>query len=493
MVAFAPVATKGRSRASVRLLTYTLVATLAGLLVVTSVVTAVTGVDLSAAEGRLRTHLLPAQTAALSLEAAYVDEETAQRGYLLTGEVRFLEPFVQGQLAAATLEHRLRGLLGGDAGARSDLERVSSAHVAWLEVAAGQIRARSIGPLDQATLTTMAERAKAHFDALRRQLTVLADKTRALATAQLDRIASTRDTANLVTALAVGLGLLVALASVPVSRRLLTRPLGRLLGRVQKVAGGGYETEVPEEGPSELATIAAAVERMRRSLLANTVSLVAARHELTLRDERERIAADLHDMSIQRIFALGLSLSAAARRDPASTAALEPLVEETDRIIRELRGIIFDVSNHDVTSARTGVSELVRESARVLGFVPVVTFRGPIDELAPEIVEALLAVVHEALSNVARHARASRCDVSVAVDPDTVTLTVADDGDGIDSTRPQGKGTRNMTGRAARLGGTVSLRRGELGGTELVWTVPRTPVGADQAEPCSLAQRTEGG
>lgn len=476
-----------RRRVSVRLLTYGLVATLAGLLVLTSVVLAVSQVALSSAEGQLRTHLLPAQTAALSLEAAYVDEETAQRGFLLTGEVRFLEPFVQGQLSAATLERRLHGLLGGDRAALATLARVSAAHASWLSVAASQIRARRAGPLDGPTLTAMAEGAKQRFDALRHQLTALSDRTSALANAELDRIAAARDDANLFTAVAVGLGLVVALLSVPVSRRQLTRPLRQLLARVQRVAGGDYDTCIPEEGPAELATIAGAVERMRASLLENTAELVGARHQLTLHDERERIAADLHDLTIQRVFALGLSLSAAARRDPASAAALEQLVEETDRIIRELRGIIFDVSYHRAASVRAGVAELVRESARALGFVPVVTFRGPTDDLAPDVVDAVLAVLHEALSNVARHARATRCDVTLATSPNAVVLAVADDGRGVDPTRPPGDGTRNMQLRAARLGGTVSLRGGNPGGTTLEWRVPRAPV-----EGRALAERSSG-
>lgn len=466
---------RGR-RSSVRVVAYGLVAALAGLLLVTALTTAVTRYDLSQAESQLRAHWLPAQTAALSLESAYVDEETGQRGYMLTGETRFLEPFVRGQASAIDLETRLRALLRGDHVALRRLAEVHAAHVTWQELADAQIAARRAGPLPQARLTAMTTNGKQRFDALRQTLTALTDRTSALANAELDRIASARDTANLVTALAAALAVVVAVLAVPALRRVLTRPLGRLLGRVQEVAGGAYEEAIPEEGPAELATIAAAVDRMRQSILSNAAALVDARHELTLHDERERIAADLHDLTIQRVFALGLSLSAASSRNREAAPTLAPLIDETDRIIRELRGIIFDVTEHDAESIRSGIAELVREGARVLGFVPVVAFRGSPEELGRDVAEGLLAVLHEALSNVARHARATRVDVGVVVTAERVVLTVADDGRGLEATCQSGDGTRNMEARARRLGGTTAISGGPAGGTTVEWQVPLVPA-----------------
>lgn len=457
---------------SVRVVTYGFVGVLAGLLLLTSAAVVVSRFEVSRAEDQLRSHWLPAQTTALSLETSYVDEETGLRGYLLSGEARFLEPFEQAKTRSAQLSGELSSLLRSDPVALGRLRQVAAAHGSWLTLAEQELAARGGGPLDQAALSGMAAAGQNRFDVLRSRLTALADRTAALANRDLDRIAAARERAALATVVAVVVALVVAGLAVPVLRRLLNRPLGHLLGRVQQVAGGDYDRDIPPEGPVELATIAEAVDRMRESLLANTRALVEARHELTLRDERERIAADLHDLTIQRVFALGLSLSAAASRDRAAADLLGPLIDETDRIIQEVRSIIFDVSHPGRENLGASVRELVRDSARPLGFAPVVSFRGPVEQLRGEVADALLAVLHESLSNVARHARATRADVTVAVTADQVVLTVADDGRGLDPARPAGGGTRNMEARAARLGGSVSVRDRAGGGTEVEWCVP---------------------
>jgi signal transduction histidine kinase len=202
--------------------------------------------------------------------------------------------------------------------------------------------------------------------------------------------------------------------------------------------------------------------------------------EATLLEERDRIARDLHDKVIQRLFATGLTLQGAARLSvrPEVASRLEQAVLDLDDTVREIRTTIFQL---EVTrlgrrpSLRTEVLGLTEELAPTLGFSPSVRFDGPVDTLVPaELQEPALAVLREALSNVARHAGASSADVTVSAG-DALTLSVQDDGRGIDEGRSAhagGRGLPNLRARAERLGGKCAVGPGSGSGTRLVWTVP---------------------
>lgn len=460
---------------SVRFVATALVGVLVAILVLSSAASLVARLRVANAQNELRNRWIPAQDAAIALEAAYTDEETGQRGFLLTGDPTFLQPYDSGSGTAVGLQNQLAALLRNDPVALGDLHQVTAAMDAWTsEAAEPQIAERRKGPIDPAQLDPMALRGKQLFDIVRAKLTVLHDRTGALASLQLRRIDQAQSLATIITIVTVALAALVAVLAVPVLARVLTRPLRRLLGSVQRVAKGDYQAAIVPEGPAEIQLIAGAVERMRQSILEHSRNLVESREELTLRDERDRLAADLHDLSIQRLFALGLSMSAAASRNPEMRAVLHGFVDETDRIIRELRGIIFDISHAKAPdSLRAGVGALVNESSRALGFSPSVEFRGPVDQAtSAEITEEMLAVLREALSNVARHAHASRAEVVVSAGEGLMRLSVADDGNGLAPSMVNGNGIVNMQARAARLGGEASVTSGTEGGTTLSWTVP---------------------
>lgn len=201
--------------------------------------------------------------------------------------------------------------------------------------------------------------------------------------------------------------------------------------------------------------------------------------QMAVLEDRERIARDLHDTVIQRLFATGLSLQGAARlagTDPDATAArLDAAVEDLDTTVKHIRSAIFALESSRPTAdgLRSGVLGLLRESAGALGFEPRVMFDGPIDSRVPPNVRGdVLAVVREALSNVARHAKASRVDVELSVDGD-IRVRVLDDGVGLpalDSRR--GNGLRNLGSRAEQAGGRFEIRARDTGGTELEWSVP---------------------
>jgi signal transduction histidine kinase len=204
-------------------------------------------------------------------------------------------------------------------------------------------------------------------------------------------------------------------------------------------------------------------------------------NQLAVVEDRERIARDLHDTVIQRLFATGMSLQSTVRlvsTDPTSTIErIERAVDDLDLTIREIRSAIFGLEQTRPAphGLRGRILSLVQESASVLAFEPHVVLDGPIDSAVdPAVGAELLATLREALSNVAKHAAASRADVEVDVVDDAVCLRVRDDGIGPPpSDAARGKGLANMTSRAIRLGGTLTMKAADPGGTELEWRIPK--------------------
>jgi signal transduction histidine kinase len=203
--------------------------------------------------------------------------------------------------------------------------------------------------------------------------------------------------------------------------------------------------------------------------------------ELTLVEDRERIARDLHDTVVQRLFATGLSLQGAAgliHSDPETAVRrVEDSVDELDLTVKYIRSAIFGLESRverNRDGVRTRVLGLVAESAPMLGFEPTVLFEGPVDTATPApIATDMLAALREALSNVARHAGASHVDVVVNVDTTSLTLSVTDDGVGPPAPgQPRGHGLDNMKARATQREGTFDIGPADPRGTVIEWRVP---------------------
>ncbi len=455
-----------------RLLATMLVGVLIALLLVNSAATLYARVRAARSQTTLDQRWLPAQSESSHLLSAYVDEETGERGYLLTGDPAFLQPFIHGEGTAARVQRQLAMLVVSDAKSTTLLRKVVAAYDAWHRKSAlPQIAARRSGPVPLAKLEASAIEGKALFDAVRARLARLSGRITALTKKELHSASSAQLLADVLTAVTVALALLAAALAFPVTRRVLTQPLEHLLAQLQRVGSGDYQQAIQGAGAAELVAMAQSAEQMRQSLLHHSDLLVRAQRTLTLRNERDRLAEDLHDRSIQRLFALGLSLSSLAKRHPEVAPALVPLIDETDRGIRELRGIIFNLSHDDETSLRHGIDNTVREAARALGFAPDLELHGPLDHIADqELTHEVLAVLREALSNVVRHARASAVQVTVGLEGHDLHLRVADDGVGI-SGGEGGHGIRNMEARAERRGGRFEVRSGDAG-TVVEWQVP---------------------
>ncbi|MDA8354774.1 MAG: GAF domain-containing protein [Actinomycetota bacterium] len=199
---------------------------------------------------------------------------------------------------------------------------------------------------------------------------------------------------------------------------------------------------------------------------------------LVVMEDRDRIARDLHDHIIQRLFATGLSLSAVRTRaqDPVLRDRVAAAIDDLDRTIVDLRASIFELRRREGTGGmREQVLEVVESATGPLGFHPQLRLVGMIDTLTgDDVAHHVVAVIREALSNVARHARAARACVLVAVRDGRLLLEITDDGIGIPVALPRRSGIENLQARAESLGGTFHIGAREDGhaGTVLEWSVP---------------------
>ncbi|HSZ40744.1 MAG TPA: GAF domain-containing protein [Trebonia sp.] len=194
-------------------------------------------------------------------------------------------------------------------------------------------------------------------------------------------------------------------------------------------------------------------------------------------EDRDRIAGDLHDHVIQELFALGMTLQGhAARADPATAARVSGYVNTLDEVIKKIRTSIFGLQQprHAPAELPVGlparVMEVIDEHTAQLGFTAGVSFAGPLDADTDEaLAHDILAVIREALSNCARHARASAVTVSLVLRDGLLTLEITDNGRGI-GTPVRSSGLSSMRRRAERNGGTFQHATPSGGGTRLTWT-----------------------
>jgi signal transduction histidine kinase len=201
---------------------------------------------------------------------------------------------------------------------------------------------------------------------------------------------------------------------------------------------------------------------------------IEEREMYVILEDRERIARDLHDVVIQRLFATGMQLQTAARLAvrPEVAERVNAAVDDLDTTIRDIRSAIFELRSPISSELRTEIRQIVTVAGDSLGFRPTLELRGPIDTAIPAEYRAdTVAVLREALSNVARHARASNVRVVVGVVTGTLTIEVADDGAGIPDNVTT-SGLDNLGERATRRGGTFTVRPNAPQGTVLEWTVP---------------------
>jgi two-component system, NarL family, sensor histidine kinase DevS len=207
--------------------------------------------------------------------------------------------------------------------------------------------------------------------------------------------------------------------------------------------------------------------------------LAAANEQLTLAAERARIGRDLHDVVLQHLYGMGLTVQAAATlADPEVADSFESIVDGIDQVISEVRTIVFTLG----TSAAPGtlgqeLADVMAQASRVLSFTPSLRLEGPVESvITDDIRTEMVASMREALGNVARHAEASNAEVLVELTEGKVVMRVTDNGVGppndLAKAYSGGHGLANLRSRAASLGGACALTAGAEGGSVLIWSVP---------------------
>ncbi|UQA97002.1 GAF domain-containing protein [Streptomyces halobius] len=201
--------------------------------------------------------------------------------------------------------------------------------------------------------------------------------------------------------------------------------------------------------------------------------------QLALLEDRDRIARDLHDLAIQRLFATGMTLQSAVRfvDHPEASERLLRAVDDLDETIKIIRSTIFGLRARETSRAAHGLRvrtvTAVEQAARPLGFTPSLHMEGLIDTDVPaEIAEHVLAVLAEGLSNAARHAHATAVDISLVARGGTLRLSVTDNGVGMPTDGGRRSGLANLAKRAESVGGEMTIEAPAKGGTRLVWCVP---------------------
>lgn len=235
------------------------------------------------------------------------------------------------------------------------------------------------------------------------------------------------------------------------------------------------ETGAPPFGATQLSVVASFADQAALAL--QLAAQQRAARELDVLGDRDRIARDLHDHVIQRLFAVGLSLQSTQRRtkSPELQKRLGDSIEQMHEIVQEIRTAIFDL--HGGAAGETGMRlrhrlhDAIAELTDDAPVHPTISMSGTLDTVPAQLAEHVEAVVREAVSNAVRHAEASTLSVSVAVKDNVLRIVVIDDGKGIPADiSPSGLG--NLRDRAEAAGGQFTREPGPEGGVKLEWSAP---------------------
>ncbi len=243
---------------------------------------------------------------------------------------------------------------------------------------------------------------------------------------------------------------------VPVEETFQTAPIGR---------DGSLWVIVLARG---IAARLRAEEELRHSQEA----LRDAARNMAVADDRERIARDLHDTVIQRLFGSGMKLQATMSiSNPEVQSRLSSTIEDLDETIKELRMAIFSLQGAAAAApggVRGRIVDVAIAAAESLGFDPRVQFDGPIESIDERVIDELVPSLREALSNIARHAKASSARIRIVVD-EGVEMTITDNGIGVPDQVLGGRGLENILERARQVGGDAHISALADGGTQVVW------------------------
>ncbi|WP_214369558.1 CHASE3 domain-containing protein [Pseudonocardia sp. H11422] len=459
----------------------TVVLSLLFLVLVTSGIGLMAQQEVVRANEQLVQRSLPELVSLERMQGGFLAQETAVRGFAMTGQRAFLDPYVAGRTAVVAQQQALRPALADDPAALGQLDAVEAAYTQWsTTVAEPSIVARSGGGPGQAQLLISAETGVQLFDALRSrtdELRATIEDSVAAASAE-SAAAHTRMVWLLAGAIALGLAL--AAMTLVGLRRSVTRPLDELVAGVSAAAAGDLGRPVRVTGPAEFVTVAAAVDGMRCELSAQRREAVANARRETSSRESERIALQLQDGVINRLFRVGTSLLSMTNRNPQLAEPLETSVHQLDDAIGAIRAAVFGLQSsaaaHSYPDLRDRVAEIVGAAEAGLGSAVMVRFGGPLDDVvSPEAADEMAAGLRDTLRELAGGDPRTTVEVEMIVVDAAARLRVT-------CPDPEPAETREswpLLDRAERFGGTSALKTAPDGRTVLEWILPRVPGPTD--------------
>jgi CHASE3 domain sensor protein len=450
---------------------YLVVGGLVALLLVTAATSTVVRLRLNSSSHELSDTLRPAQIAVANLSKGYVDQETGERGYLLTRDTTFLQPYYSGEQETTRTQAQLVRVLAGDPQSRTTLAQIGQAATDWhRQVTEPEIQAAMAGTLSAKALADSVSLGKGLFDRMRTLLGTLQDHINQRTNAALQTSDSLQRLANDITiAAALAAALLAALAVWQI-RTFFAVPLNQLVVQVKRVAEGDLDHSVDVSGPQEVATVAKAVETMRTRILSESALSATAGRQLARYEEAERIASSLGDTVIRQLFTTSLTLQSTAGRHPAVASVLTGAIADLDRALKDLQSAIFGLTAApSPDTLGNQVLDLVDQMEAALGAAPDVQFDGSLDDdRLRTVVPDVVAVVREVLAAIVRPAAPGESTVHVSADDGELRLRITGGTSGDDDLVPARE-------RAQRLGGRCDVQRVD-GGVAVRWSIPLPSV-----------------
>lgn len=406
---------------------YALVGGLLLLLLVTAAATTAARLYITSVGDHVRGALRPAQQSAAALSMDYVDMESGFRGFLLTREDQFLAPYESGSADVVRQEQRLRQLLSFDATSLRLIDAIDAANADWQQraIAPGIAAARD-GSLDSAMMLSNAQMGNESFEVVRTRLAELQAQVDELTAAGLQQTSGAQRTVNTLTIVCAGLALLIGLITVLLLRRSLDAPLRRLLAQVRRVSDGELDRGVDGSGPAEVAELGRAVETMRVRILSEIGRATEASEQLVRLAETDRIARELGDTVIKKLFGIGLALQSATARFPVARPVFNRAVADLDQAINQLRSSLYGhIPPPPGQSLGLAVQTLVTDLESEVGVVPELVLTGDLDrELPDTVVAEVLGVLHEAMGALLGPGLAESVEIGLTREDGTIRLRI---------------------------------------------------------------------
>ena len=429
--------------------------------------------DLRAAERRAR-ESESVLVVANRLERLVVDLETGQRGFIITGQEGFLQPWRDAQTAIPQQAAILERLVAGNPEQQARAQRITQATLSYLRDYSIPLVATARRDPPAAKTVAVTQEGKQRIDQIRDEFNQFMDTERALALARQRRSDAATQRAILAAAGGLGGSILLILVFAGYLTRAIVQPVRRTAALAGRLAGGDLSARTSERGVGEIGVLERSFNTMARSLEQNREELAASRARIVAAGDqaRRRIERDLHDGTQQRLVSLVLDLRAAEAAVPPERpelrAQLAGVADGLAGALDDLRELTRGI--HPAILSEGGLRPALKALAR-RSVVPV-ELDVDVQRRLPEPVEvAAYYVVSEALANTAKHAQASAAYVDVRADDGSLHLSVRDDGVG-GATPGRGSGLIGLTDRVEALGGTLTLHSPAGKGTSLQVDLP---------------------